>query len=176
MHRFEVHTNFTGTAKKVHAFTLEELDRPETLAILEALFTDPERLRPGRRVEEVTEEAAREFASLVDLRGRGVDPRKAAHFLNKILFCLFAEDVGLLPKKLFQRLLEASHGEPDRFSHRLEELFEKMAHGGSFGLEEIAFFNGGLFADVEVVAMTAEEIRPDRARHLRDAVRAGTRS
>src|SRR3954470_4527466 len=27
--RFEVHTNFTGTAKKVYAFSLEDLDQPE---------------------------------------------------------------------------------------------------------------------------------------------------
>ena len=35
--RFEIHTNFTGTVKKVYAFSLSDLDEPEHLAILKAL-------------------------------------------------------------------------------------------------------------------------------------------
>lgn len=45
--RFEVHTNFTGTPKQVFAFTVADLDQPETLAILRAVFTRPEALRPN---------------------------------------------------------------------------------------------------------------------------------
>ena len=47
--RFEIHTNFTGTAKKVYAFGLDELHDPDTLAILRALWSDPNRLRPDTR-------------------------------------------------------------------------------------------------------------------------------
>jgi hypothetical protein len=48
------------------------------------------------------EMAAAEFATLADsLRATGVDPQRAAHFLMRLLFCLFAEDIGLLPPKLF---------------------------------------------------------------------------
>lgn len=56
MDRFEVHTNFTGTVKKVHSFAGAELPREENLAVLRALFTDPNSLRPGRTTESVTEE------------------------------------------------------------------------------------------------------------------------
>ena len=34
-------------------------------------------------------------------------PQDVAHFLDRILFCLFAEDAGLLPKSILQRLSQA---------------------------------------------------------------------
>src|SRR6266851_10152754 len=40
LNRFEVHTNFTGTAKKVHDFDLAGLARPKNLEVLRRLFTD----------------------------------------------------------------------------------------------------------------------------------------
>ena len=159
MQRFEIHTNFTGTAKKVYAFELADLTLEANRNALKALFAEPEQLKPGRRVEEVTEEAAREFASLADgLRQRGVEPQRAAHFLNRILFCLFAEDVGLLPAKLFQKLIEAGAREPREFAEMLRELFRAMAKGGRFGIERIHFFNGGLFADDDVIPLTREDV------------------
>lgn len=61
-------------------------------------------MRPGRTPESVTEEVAAKFAQIADgLRERNEDPEQAAHFLNKLLFCLFAEDIGLLPKGLFTK-------------------------------------------------------------------------
>ncbi len=60
--------------------------------------------------------AAAEFATLADsLRARGVDPQRAAHFLMRLLFCLFAEDIGLLPPKLFSVLLERTRHRPADF-------------------------------------------------------------
>ena len=47
MDRFEIHTNFTGTVKKVYAFDLEGLAEPENLDTLRSVFTDPESLEPG---------------------------------------------------------------------------------------------------------------------------------
>ncbi len=58
MDRFEVHTNFTGTAKVVHAFDLSGLTEPKHLEVLRNLFTDPERLRPGVTAASITEQAA----------------------------------------------------------------------------------------------------------------------
>jgi type II restriction/modification system DNA methylase subunit YeeA len=159
MQRFEIHTNFTGTAKVKHTFDLADLGKPEVRRILEAVFTDPDRLKPGTRVEEVTEQAAGEFASLAEsLRSRGSDPKMVAHFLNRVLFCLFAEDVGLLPAKLFQRLIEAGAKDPAELTTMLHELFHAMTHGGRFGLDRIEHFNGGLFTDTDVLLLTATEI------------------
>ena len=119
--RFEVHTNFTGTAKRVHAFNLADLAAPiatdastlPPLDVLRAVFAAPERLRPERTPEYVTEQAAAEFATLAEsLRQRGVDPERAAHFLMRLLFCLFAEDIDLLPRRLFTRLVEQTRRRP----------------------------------------------------------------
>jgi hypothetical protein len=64
--RFEVQTNFTGTKKEVHAFGVDDLDRPEVLAVLRAVFSDPEALRPGQTAEDVTVEAAARFGALIE--------------------------------------------------------------------------------------------------------------
>src|SRR5215210_3159529 len=97
--RFEIHTKFDRAVSRVYRFTNAELPDPENLRVLRAMFEDQDSLRPARTVESVTEEAARKFARLADgMRARGVEPHEAAHFLNKLLFCLFAEDIGrLLP-------------------------------------------------------------------------------
>jgi len=101
------------------------------------MFTDPDSLKPTRTVESVTEEAARRFARLADgLRERGVEPHEAAHFLNKLLFCLFAEDIGLLTKGLFTRVVERTVKEPDRFAAYAGDLFRAMRDGGDFLLED----------------------------------------
>src|SRR6185437_9809312 len=46
--RFEIHTNFTGTAKRVYAFDLDHLAEPANLDALRKLFVDPDALRPGQ--------------------------------------------------------------------------------------------------------------------------------
>ena len=123
------------------------------------LFTDPERLNPGRRVEQVTEDAAREFATLAQaLHARNEDPRRVAHYLNRILFCLFAEDVGLLPRRIFKQVLDAGASNPDEFTSMLRDLFQAMAKGGRFGVDRIHWFNGGLFADDDVIPLNRAEL------------------
>ncbi len=161
--RFEVHTNFTDTPPVVHAFTLADLlrDPKEPLRVLRAVMEDAEQLRPGRAREELTKRAAEQFASLADrLRDRGHEPHEVAHFLNKLLFCMFAEDAGLLPTHLLRRLAEAARNDPAVFSGGLTDLFGKMADkGGLFGAERIQWFNGGLFDGAQVLPLTADEIK-----------------
>ena len=157
--RFEVHTNFTGTVKKMYAFSLETLDQPENLRVLRAVFTDPESLRPTITPEEVTEEAAARFGALaLALHDRGVDPHRAAHFLVQLLFCLFAEDVGLLPKGMFTNLLAFTAKRPDRFPAEIEALLLAMRDGGVVAFHEIVRFNGGLFTEVAVEPLTKVEL------------------
>src|SRR5688572_29774313 len=165
--RFEVHTNFTDTAKRVYAFTLADLLKGEAtptcplppLDVLRALFTNPQRLRPEQTAAQVTERAAAEFAALAEgLRKRGEDPERAAHFLMRLLFCLFAEDIGLLPRGLFTRTIESSRSHPGTLTPRLRQLFEAMASGGIFGADDIPHFDGGLFADDEVLELATADL------------------
>jgi len=165
--RFQVHTNFTGTAKQVYAFDLADLARNEPtptcalppLEVLRAAFTHPDLLRPHRTTASVTEDAARAFAALAEsLRQRGEDPEATAHFLMRLLFCLFAEDIGLLPERLFTTLIERTRTRPADFAARLGLLFTAMATGGSFGADDIAHFNGSLFADATVPPLAGDDL------------------
>ncbi len=163
LNRFEVHTNFTNTPATVHAFTLHDLlEHPEEpLRILRAVMEHPEELRPGKTREELTAEAAEQFASLAErLRARGHEPHAVAHFLNKLLFCMFAEDAGLLPSGLLRRLAAAASREPEIFTEGISDLFRKMSDkGGLFGAERIQWFNGGLFDGADVLPFTLEEVK-----------------
>jgi hypothetical protein len=157
--RFEIHTNFTNTIKKLYAFDLAGLADPKNLDVLRSLFTHPESLRPGLTTTSITEEAANKFGMLADgMRSRGVEAHAAAHFLMKLMFCMFGEDVGLLPEKVFGNLLRGTRTDPKRLSARLKALFAAMTTGGDFGPIEIPWFNGGLFADDEVIDLQWREI------------------
>jgi type II restriction/modification system DNA methylase subunit YeeA len=162
LERFEVHTNFTGTQTAVHSFTLDDLrtSSAEPLRILRAVMQDPESLRPAKTREQVTEEVAEQFAGLAEkLRKRKHDPQRVAHFLNRLTFCFFAEDVGVLPRRLMTRILEATRTQPANFSAQLKDLFTKMHSGGGFfGAEQIEWFNGGLFDDGEVIPLESEDL------------------
>jgi hypothetical protein len=161
--RIEVRTNFTNLSPKLYLVTLDELASPdpsEALRVLRAVFTDPEALRPTFDRAQLTEEAARHFAELAGaLQGRGNDPAAVAHFLDKLLFCLFAEDTELLPKGLLSRLADATWAKPADFASALGQLFGTMASGGGmFGPERIDWFNGGLFDSADVLTLTSAEI------------------
>ncbi|MCL4864053.1 MAG: hypothetical protein KJZ93_31890, partial [Caldilineaceae bacterium] len=92
------------------------------------------------------------FARLAEhLRRWGEDPERVAHFLIRILFCLFAEDIQLLPKGLFTRMIEQGRRRPADFGRLLSQLFDAMIAGGYFGVEEIRNFDGGLFDSAEVL-------------------------
>ena len=157
--RTEIHTNFTGTAKQIHVIELDRLAEAESIDLLRRIFTDPASLRPNLTSETVTEGIARQFGTLAQaLRDRDHDPHIAAHFLMKCMFCLFAEDVGLLPDKLFERLLRNRRSNPERLTQDLTVLFDNMRSGGSFGVEDIPTFNGGLFDDAPALELMIGEV------------------
>jgi len=159
MERIEVHTNFTNTDSQVHDLSLNALNTPEGMRILRAVFFDPESLRPTHQRVEITKGVARKVGELAQaLRSRGVEPHAAARFLDRLVFCMFAEDVGLLRKGLFSEILARARQDPKRLCPMLEDLFGKMASGGFFGADEIKRFNGNLFDDAEVLDLQPNEI------------------
>ena len=88
--------------------------------------------------------------------GYGADPskiRELAQYLNQIIFCLYAEDAGLLPDGAFTGLVVNQRREPDRFRQGAQTLFAEMNHGGLFGPQTIEHFNGELFAHVPDVTL-----------------------
>jgi len=156
--RFEIRTNFTRKATVLYAFDLAGLAEPANLEILRKVFCDPDALSPEVTREKITEEAADRFGELADgMRLRGVPAERAGHFLMKLIFCMFGERIGLLPSGVFSRIVEAGKVNPASLNKRLTNLFRAMAHGGPFGEHDIAWFDGGLFADADVIPLTIAE-------------------
>jgi hypothetical protein len=55
-------------------------------------------------------------------------------------------------------LLETGKANPAMLPKLLGTLFEAMAKGGVYGSDVILWFNGGLFADADVLPLTTAEI------------------
>lgn len=145
-----IHTNFTNTVKTIYELRLEDLLDPAQLQILHHAFHNPEKLKARQTPDQVTQAAAAEFARLAeDLRKYGDAPSNEAiaHFLIRLLFCLFAEDVGLLPAGVFTKLIERTRGKSKDFQELVQQLFAAMSTGGWFGYERILHFDGRLFDD-----------------------------
>jgi len=136
-------------------------ERPDAIALLQDIFTNPSRRDPRGRAQQVTREIAARLARLAaSLEDRGHDPEQVARFLMRCVFCCFAEDVGLLPKELFRRTLEnaSSAGGPERVATVLTTLWRTMDTGGDFGADLIAQFNGHFFRAIESLPLTADDV------------------
>ena len=159
MVRFRIVTNWTNCVSETHTFVLDDLADGAVRDKVKWAMSDPERLRPGETRQMVTERAAATFAALAQaLRDRGYDPQAVAHFVNRLVFCMFAEDVGLLPSDMFTRMLERTYSDPEKFAGYASNLFGAMAAGGDVGFEPVAWFNGGLFDDDTALPLDREGI------------------
>lgn len=160
MDRIIVRTNWTNAVSERREFSLEDLRDPQVRALLKACWTDPDRWRPAVTRQALTEKAAGEFAELARrLRERGHDPQIVAHFVNRLVFCLFADDVGLLPERLLSDLLTFSLKVPANFQPAAAELFRAMRdRGGRVGFQPVQWFNGGLFDDDTALPLEQADI------------------
>ena len=162
----QIHTHFTGRPSEVHTILIADVEKPANLQKLKWLFTDPEQFKPQLTRSAITIQAARLFGDLAwSMQQRGHDARAVAHFLNKILFCLFAENIKsphgepLLPERLFSKVLANGQKDIPRFEKQLKNLFAAMSQPqGEFGLHLIEWFNGGLFDDATTLPLKREDI------------------
>ena len=155
----EIHTNFTGAPPKVHRVALGEISSVRGSEVLRCLFFEPDKLRPGATNRAITEEAASRLGHIAEsLRQRSLDPRTVAQFLDRMVFCLFAEDIGLLPARLFSQMVIRHRYKPTVLKQMMDSLFQCMAHGGLFGIDEIRHFNGDLFTNAPALELTPDEI------------------
>ena len=159
MERIRICTNWTNTVSKTYEYDLDDLARLAVREKLKWAMADPERLKPGETRQALTERAAATFAALAHaLRDRGHDPQEVAHFINRLVFCMFAEDVDLLPNHMFTRMLQHASQRPPEFEQMARKLFGAMKTGGLVGFESVEWFNGGLFDDDSVVPLEESEI------------------
>jgi len=159
MNRIVIRTNWTNSIQETHEIALDDLTDGAVRDRLKAAFLEPDQFKPVKSRQDLTEETAREFAGIAQrLRERGHEAHRVAHFVNQLVFCMFAEDVGLLPDNLFSKMLTASRVRPERFEANAAKLFGAMAEGGDIDFTPIDWFNGGLFTDNSVLPVSSEDI------------------
>ncbi len=155
-HCFDLYAAFDGSgsyqafpnAQKNRLFLHDLAQHRDTLR---GIFENPHELDPSKHAARITREVAGHLAALAKkLEDDGHDQTLVAQFLMRCLFTMFAEDVELLPDKLFTRALKDLWLQnPAAFPGGVEDLWKKMNEGGElFGVAgKILRFNGGLFAN-----------------------------
>jgi hypothetical protein len=169
-HSFDLYSEFSCTGgryerfpdPKNHRILLTDLHRPEIQERLRLVFTDPHALDSSKKAAEVTRDIATRLAKLAkSLEADGHDPQVIAGFLQRCLFTMFAEDIGLLPDGGFQQLLDRVKAEPQGFTILISKLWQEMATGTQYSallFREIAHFSGGLFEDTTALPLSAAQI------------------
>ncbi|MEO7793732.1 MAG: DNA methyltransferase [Thermoanaerobaculia bacterium] len=167
-HCFDLHASFDGSGAyrpfpdgfKNRLFFK---DLESHLDTLRKLWLAPLDLDPSRQQSKITREIAAQIAFLArELEapeGGGQDPRRVAEFLMRCLFTMFAEDVGLLPGKLFSKYLAENWlPNPPSFPGGVGALWRDMNEGRETVAGKLLRFNGGLFADSQALALTKKQL------------------
>lgn len=173
-HLFEIFADFSGTRGSYapfpvagqHRIFLKDLRDEKKRDLLRTLFTDPHSLDPSRHAAKVTREVSAVLANLAkSLEKDKHDPQVIALFLQRCLFTLFAEDVGLLPEKSFEHLLGRLKKNPEAFPTFITNLWKEMATGTDFStvisgeaIVKIPHFNGGLFENPSALPLDGAQI------------------
>ncbi len=173
----EVYAEFTRSGAtytpfpdpRSHRLALADLAQPQVLARLHGIFTAPDTLDPARISAQVTRDVAAllaelaksleeslraEYAQNTPLAPASKAPaasEKVAAYLTRCLFCMFAEDVGLLPPESFTNLLERYREQPATLQQMLRILWADMDKGGFCAAlaQPVLHFNGKLFKGAE---------------------------
>ena len=144
--------------------------------MLRAIWTDPRSIDPRTRAARVTRDIAKLLSRVAtqleqdqsaDVRanevGLGERIEGTSLFLMRTLFCMFAEDMELLPRDSFKTFLADAETRSDQFWRRgLADLWSRMNDPQevnrywSFGDAVVRYFNGNLFADARVFDLPAE--------------------
>ncbi|TKD08448.1 class I SAM-dependent DNA methyltransferase [Polyangium fumosum] len=163
---FELYADFDGT-RRWPAFPNAQnrriylRDLAKHVDTLRAVFTDPLSLDPSRRAERVTREVAAQLAELAKkLEVEKNPPEAVAKFLMRCIFTMFAEDVALLPSRLFTEGLEHHWiTNPRAFPAAIEGLWTAMNEGTSFSyFGKLLRFNGGLFKQPTGLPLSKESL------------------
>lgn len=161
---------------KASRIMLEDLRSSEVRELLRTIWEDPLSLDPSKKAAEVTKQVADKLARLsrslekkTDASGQPLTPERVSGFLMRMIFTMFAEDVGLIPNGKFSEMLERMRRDVAGFVPNMRDLWTAMAKGEySLALQQkMKHFNGGVFEDTEVLGVTQEELEGliDASRH-----------
>ena len=160
--RFEVWEPGRFPGRPVTTFGLEELpERYDALAFLAGPHVEPNFTEHHR---ELTKDAAQAVAEVFHaMKDRSAAPIDVMQrFILQSVWCMFAEDLGLLEGYPYQSTLNAVRSDPDRSAAELLMLFrvldQKSNHNRKGRLAGTRYVNGELFAEPADLALTREEI------------------
>ena len=168
-HRIELYSEFSRSGAtytpypdpRNHRIALQDLADDAVRERLRAIWQDPLSLDPAKQSARVTREIAGQLAQLaLSLEADGHNAQASAAFLQRCLFTMFAEDVGLLPAKAFQTLMETHQAQPETAMRMLQALWRDMDGGGFSAVlaKDVLHFNGKLFKQPDTVALSSEQI------------------
>jgi hypothetical protein len=174
-HVIEIRADFSLTGRAYQPFPdpltyrirLEQLRDEKIRQRLKLIWTNPLALDESKRSAEVTREVAEHLAELAKSFEKKHPAKIVAEFLTRCLFCMFAEDVGLLPnsdgKPGFTELLNSLPANGEGFETMLRTLFAEMNEGRKNEISvilrrKLLKFNGGLFADNTVLPVNGTQL------------------
>ncbi|MEY3898735.1 MAG: hypothetical protein RLZZ214_4257 [Verrucomicrobiota bacterium] len=171
-HSLEIYADFTQNGKaylpypdpRSFRIQLKDLADEKVRERLHLIWTNPTALDPAKVSAEVTREIAGYLAELAkSLEHQKHDPEVVAQFLTRCLFCMFAEDVGLLPERSFTELLHSIPPDGSGFVKLVSTLFREMNEGTNGDpsvilRKKLLRFNGGLFADDTVLPVSGLQL------------------
>jgi SAM-dependent methyltransferase len=137
-------------------------DLHERYAALSFLF--PDNRRPVFRNDRVavTRSAADKVAVTFNaLVARGIDRASAQRFVLQCVTSMFAEDIGLLPHKIFTEILYDCLSGSSSYD-LLGGLYRQMNERGAAKAgryRDVPYFNGGLFNAIDPIELTQEELK-----------------
>jgi hypothetical protein len=182
---FEIYFDWAGNGRGYEPFpdaqsyriTLDQLANADIQKRFRGIWTAPESVDPRKISADVTRRVAVNLAMVSEtLEGtlrrntsltpaeRATQIQEASLFLMRILFCMFAEDVELLPKDSFKQFLERTLDKDELFARQLENLWQNMGQANKTDRfadaveAQVPYFNGGLFRNPAVFPL----IKSDR--------------
>ncbi len=181
---FELYFDWSGNGRGYghfpdqhsYRFELQRFADEKVREIFRAVWTNPASIDPRARSAEVSRGIAKRLADVSKwLEGtqkartaqatdseRSLAIEDTALFLMRIIFCMFAEDVGLLPKDSFSAFLERAVANEAAFEPELRALWSAMgrADGERYASAiggEVRYFNGGLFASAKTYSLSVAD-------------------
>jgi hypothetical protein len=149
-----IYTNFTNRPIEKHEIGFDRLTDGDGMAVLKRVFYNPTSFMPERTQQAITQANAEVFLGVADalkkhqlITGETYTPEQLSHFLVRLLFCLFAEDMGLLLPEVFSHMVQNQSKPGADWRGGLVNLFRTMRQGGLFGYWQVRYFDGTLFED-----------------------------
>lgn len=180
---FELYFDWSGNGRGYGPFPdeqhyrvgLAQLRDEKVRALFRGIWTDPKSVDPRLKAVEVTRDIAvrlSRVAEQLETDQRQAHPGDAqvalgieatSLFLMRLLFCMFAEDVELLPRDSFKQFLGEATGKSALFwRNGLTDLWSKMNRRDEVdrfwlaGDAIVRYFNGNLFSGAQIFDLPPE--------------------